>query len=280
MESLLLKYRPRSLANVLGQEESTRALSMFVQAPYPTALLLHGESGTGKTSAAYALACELGCAIEEGELGGLHEIASGEMDAQAVRERLNSLRLRPLFGSGWKVCICNEADRMTQGAETIFLDGLEHLPAHCVIVFTTNAPEKLTRRFRDRCEAYAFAGDAGTLQPHIRKLAGEIWRAEVGRGACPGLDELGMPTLGDPDTMHASFRTALQQLSRYIREAKQGGDLGRVRKQLARDCLTVPKGMDLVASCDHCGFEQVIEPSSVERVKCKKCRKLFSVELV
>jgi DNA polymerase III delta prime subunit len=222
-ESLVSKYRPRNLSEILGQGEVVRALRLFVAEPYPTSFFFHGPSGVGKTSAAYALAHELGVAVDEGELGGLYEIASGEQRADAVREMLNSIRLRPLFGSGWKVLIVNEADRMRIEAETIWLDGLEHLPPKTVVVFTTNCPEKLSQRFRDRCEVLAFESQTTKLRPAIRQLARRIWQAEVGQGECPMIDMLGLPTLTGVDSLHASFRLALQQLQRAVREVKIGG---------------------------------------------------------
>jgi DNA polymerase III delta prime subunit len=85
MQALIHKYRPRRLAQVLGQAQVTRSLKQFVKKPYPTPMLFHGESGTGKTSAAYALAHELGCSVDDAELGGLFEIASGEQTAETVR---------------------------------------------------------------------------------------------------------------------------------------------------------------------------------------------------
>ena len=48
------KYRPRTLSEVLGQPEIVASLQRFVAAPYSCAMLFHGDSGIGKTSAAYA----------------------------------------------------------------------------------------------------------------------------------------------------------------------------------------------------------------------------------
>lgn len=87
------------------------------------AFIFDGETGLGKTAAAYCLAGELGCDTELEELGGMHEIPSGEQDVESVRGMLNLLRLRPLFGSGWKVIVVNEADRMSRLAEMVWLDG-------------------------------------------------------------------------------------------------------------------------------------------------------------
>jgi DNA polymerase III gamma/tau subunit len=223
MESLSIKYRPKNLSEVLGQPEVTRALRLFVQAPYPCPFLFHGDTGVGKTATAYALAYELGCAVEEGELGGLHEIASGRLTGEAVREQMNLLRYTPLMGSGWRVLICNEADAMTDGAEKQWLDALEHLPPRSVVVFTTNCLHKLSKRLRDRCEVFEFRSETTALRPAIRQLARRVWDAEVGQGACPNIDILGMPSLTGPEAMHASFRLALQQLQRYVRETKIGG---------------------------------------------------------
>ena len=50
-------------------------------------MLFHGDSGIGKTSAAYALAYDLGCAVDEDELGGVFEIPSGSQTAESVSGR-------------------------------------------------------------------------------------------------------------------------------------------------------------------------------------------------
>src|SRR5262249_43412170 len=158
--------------------EVTRALKLFAQEPYACPMLFHGESGVGKTSAALALAAELGCAVDEEELGGLHEIASGEQTGATVKEKFAQLRLYPLFGSGWRCLIVNEADSRSEGAENIWLDALEHLPAKSVVIFTTNAVNRISRRLRDRCEVYHFTSDTSLLKLHIQQLAQQVWETE------------------------------------------------------------------------------------------------------
>ena len=128
------KYRPRTLCEVLGQTEVVESLRRFVAAPYSCAMLFHGDSGIGKTSAAYALAHDLGCAVEEAELGGVFDIPSGSQTAESVRKILDLLRYRPQCGSGWRVLMVNECHRMALPVETIWLDALEHLPAKSVVI--------------------------------------------------------------------------------------------------------------------------------------------------
>jgi replication-associated recombination protein RarA/ribosomal protein S27E len=279
MDNLLAKYRPCRLADVLGQPEVVKSLTLFVKSAYPVPLLFHGESGVGKTACAYALAHELGCKVDEAELGGIHEIRSGEMKVDRVETVYQLLRLRPLFGSGWKVLICNESDRMSQAVETLFLDALEHLPAKTVVIFTTNCPERMTRRFRDRCENYHFKSSHKDLAPAIRVLALKVWKGEVGKKhPYPDPEGLGIAPASDGlfEGMHASFRLALQQLTRLIREARLGdGDLASVKKQLARDLLVTSKAFSV--KCEHCGHQQDV-PKGFEHVTCAECAKTLDVE--
>ena len=277
MENLLSKYRPSTLREVLGQPNVTRALKLFIKAPYSTAMLFHGESGVGKTAAAYALARDLGVCIEDEELGGLHEIASGEQTGDMVRAKLSDLRFRALSGSGWRVLIVNEADRMSTSAETIYLDGLEHLPAMSVVIFTTNSPERLSKRLRDRCEVYAFESDPRRLAPALKQLGQRVWKGEVGKGKPPDMPNLGMQTCDDLYGGHASFRLALQQLGRVIREVQLGSakNVRKVQKQLAKDLLV--RDQHMTVECDHCGHEQDVAGGHDSQV-CEECGKTFELE--
>ncbi len=127
MKPLLEKYRPLTISDLAGQPFATGKLASFAADPYSTSFLFSGETGIGKTAAAHCLAHDLGCDVDAGEMGGVWTIASGEMSADGVRDVYSRLQLVPMFGNGWKVCICNECDRMSTAAETIWLDRLETL---------------------------------------------------------------------------------------------------------------------------------------------------------
>jgi replication-associated recombination protein RarA len=210
---LVHKYRPTSLAGLLGQPWAARQLALFAEAPCPCAWLFEGGTGTGKTSAALLLAGALGLAVAEGPYGGLYQIASGEQTAETVRKTMEGLRCRPFFGSGWKVLVVNEADAMTAGAAFVWLDALEDLPPRTVALFTTNAPSKIPARLRDRCERLAFESSALLLRPYLQELTDRVWREEGCRGAPPDALRLGVAD----ENGDASFRRLLQKLAQLVR---------------------------------------------------------------
>ena len=153
------------MEHIYGQPRATALVSSFLSAPDSRAFLLHGPTGTGKTSTAHYLADALH--VDRSPCGGFIEIASGEQSAEAVRDLSRSFRLRPMFGT-WRIVIVNECDRMTAAAETIWLDVLENLPRHVVIVFTSNNIEKLSQRFANRCETIEFYAEAAAVAKFAR----------------------------------------------------------------------------------------------------------------
>lgn len=212
--NLIDKYRPQKLADILGQDWIVRQLSLFAAKPHSAAFLFEGSTGVGKTSAAMALAGALGVAIDQDEIGGLWQIASGEQTGQTVRRAVDNLRVRPWAGSGWKVLVVNECDCITDNAAMVWLDVLESLPPMTVIVFTTNAPDKIPRRLRDRCERFAFESGGLFMRPVAQDMVNRVWLAETGRADAPDIDALGQVADEKGDV---SLRRVLQLLQPFAR---------------------------------------------------------------
>lgn len=213
---LVERYRPRTLTALWGQEPAVRLLRRFSENPYSVAMVFEGETGTGKTSAALALARELGCDVAADEWGGVWEIASGTQTADAVRETGRSMYLKPVQGSGWKVVIVNEADRMSRPAEMVWLDLLEHLPRRTVVVFTTNDTGLLTQRFRDRCMRVPFEGSALLQRSAAYRLAERVWEAEA--GSKPKRKMIESIVDAETENESLSFRRVLQGVSQALLE--------------------------------------------------------------
>lgn len=215
--SLVERYRPITLDGLWGQDRAVKVLKSFAAAPCPASFIFEGGTGAGKTSAALALAQALGCDVASGEWGGVWEIASGEQTADAVRETGRRMGLHPGSGSGWRVVIVNEADRMCRPAEVIWLDLLEHLPRKAVVVFTTNDPGLLSQRFRDRSTTLCFESRADVLRPAMIAFAAAVWKTETGRPAA----RRQITALVEQAVVKGelSFRRVVQVLARTLAEA-------------------------------------------------------------
>jgi hypothetical protein len=112
------------------------------------------------------------------------------------------------------VAIVNEADRMTDQAEAMWLDGLEHLPSHSVVVFTTNNVHRLSDRFRRRCECHEFDGSSDDFRSAMEGFVRWVVFAETGKK--PQQLPEGLGKFEQADDAY-SIGLALQQLAPYIR---------------------------------------------------------------
>ena len=213
--SLTERYRPRKLAELAGQPEAVAVLSAYVADPYPAAFIFAGATGTGKTSAAWALAAELDCSIDSNppEFGGVFSIASGEHNADSLRTVWPGLWTMPFESArGWKVLICNEIESLNGAVEKLWLDKLEDLPPSTAVIFTTNALDTLPARFVDRCigGVLEFMASADDLLQPAQALARSIWRQETG-GDIPA-DVLDKVCKRSIQAGRLSFRRVVQAL--------------------------------------------------------------------
>ena len=214
-------WRPASLDALVGQQEAVALLGAFLADPYPAALLLEGPTGTGKTSAALIVARSLGCDVEQGEFGGLWQITSGDQSVDTVREIGRRMQMLPMIGSGWKVWVVNEADRIHRASEVVWLDLLEALPSRTVVIFTTNDADRLAPRFADRCERVGFTGEAARIRADAEALARKLWRTYTG-GAIPASVLADVMAASERDGQ-ISFRRTVQAVARAIRLNRKDG---------------------------------------------------------
>ena len=181
--SLVARTRPRTLAEVVGQPTAVAQLAAYVANPVPRALILAGDTGTGKTSAAWAIAADLGCDCNAiGDVGGgVYEIMAGEQRVKDLNTVWPLLWQKPFYSArGWKVLIINELETPSGTYERWWLDNLEALPPHTFIIFTTNSLDTLPRRLRSRCNVVKFRSSADDLLAAARELARKVYREETG----------------------------------------------------------------------------------------------------
>lgn len=216
MLALTTKYRPSRLTELRGQPRVLHALRSYMAAPCSKAFLFHGETGTGKTSAAYALAGELGVDVAHEELGGFFKISSGRQTVGALDYVVNLLRFCPRFGSGWRFVMVNEADMMGAKVEGNWLDILEERPERVVFCFTSNYLTEFTPRFAKRCARIAFTHEGEATRRAVESLIADVWQRETGKGRAPTMRDLGLSETGPYD-----FREALENLEPFVNRARQ-----------------------------------------------------------
>lgn len=179
--SLAEKYRPTRIADFAGLEKQKRILAKLVSAPFPSAWLFQGPSGTGKTTMALALAEEL--------RAELHHIPSQECTVGNVAEVIRFCWYVPRNAT-FHLVLVDEADQMTPQAQLAFLSKLDAtaFPPSTIFVFTCNAVDRFEDRFLSRCRVLEFStyGMAGELVG----LLDRVWHAEGGNGNCPNLARL------------------------------------------------------------------------------------------
>jgi DNA polymerase III subunit gamma/tau len=189
-QSLYRKHRPRSFADVVGQEPVVRTLRHAVERDsVHHAYLFVGSRGTGKTSMAKILAsclnCERGPTVDPcGQCDSCRSIASAtsldviEMDAASnnsvddIRELRESVVFAPVSGRH-KVYILDEAHMLSQAAWNAFLKTLEEPPPHTVFVLATTEAAKVPATVVDRCHRFDFH------RPTVEQIASVLSRAAV-----------------------------------------------------------------------------------------------------
>jgi DNA polymerase-3 subunit gamma/tau len=185
-QALYRQWRPRTFAEVVGQEHITRTLlNALRNHRLVHAYLFCGPRGTGKTSTAKILAKAVNCQSPlEGEpcneCPNCRRINAGnsldvlEIDAASnrgideIRELIEKIPLGPVEGR-YKVYIIDEVHMLTQEAFNALLKTLEEPPAHALFILATTEPRKVLPTILSRCQRFDFrplaaAAISGRLQ--------------------------------------------------------------------------------------------------------------------
>jgi DNA polymerase-3 subunit gamma/tau len=165
------KWRPRTFADVVGQDHVVRTLRNAIgRQRIAHAYLFVGPRGTGKTSTARIFAKALNCtggpnadfdpadpacvAIAEGSHLDVIEIdGASNNGVDQVRDLRETVRYAPAQGR-FKVYIIDEVHMLSAAAFNALLKTLEEPPAHVKFIFATTDPQKVLPTIVSRCQRF------------------------------------------------------------------------------------------------------------------------------
>jgi len=167
------KWRPQTLAEVVGQEQVTETLRNALSSGRVShAYLFCGPRGTGKTSTGRILAKAVNCltngkgepcntcpmcqAITEGRALDVIEIDAasntGVDDIRSLREKVNYAPNQARY----KVYIIDEVHMLSTSASNALLKTLEEPPPHVIFVLATTEAHKIPPTILSRCQRFDF----------------------------------------------------------------------------------------------------------------------------
>jgi len=172
---LARKWRPRTFADVVGQEEIVRALTNAVTADrLAHAYLFSGPRGVGKTTTARLLAAAINCNTSDhptatpcGTCASCLEVLEGrsldtlEIDGAThgkvdqARDLIEIVSYAPSRDRR-KVFIIDEVHAISSAAFQALLKTLEEPPSHAVFILATTERHKIPATILSRCQRFDF----------------------------------------------------------------------------------------------------------------------------
>lgn len=188
--ALYRKYRPRTFAEVIGQEHVTEPLSQALRSGRLNhAYLFSGPRGCGKTSSARILARSLNCehgptpepcgtcascrALATDGAGSIDVIEidaashGGVDDARELREKAFFAPAQSRF----KIYVIDEAHMVSSAGFNALLKLVEEPPEYVKFIFATTEPEKVLGTIKSRTHHYPFRLiPPKVLRPYLEQL--------------------------------------------------------------------------------------------------------------
>jgi len=164
------KYRPQTLADVMGHENIVGRLQSYVSRNDLSHMLFSGPAGTGKTTCATAIAREL--YGEDWREHFLELNASDERGIDVVRDRIKNFARTSFGGVEYRIIFLDEADALTSDAQSALRRTMEQFSNNVRFILSCNYSSQIIDPIQSRCAVFRFsplADDA--VAEEIRHIA-------------------------------------------------------------------------------------------------------------
>lgn len=187
-QPLHLKYRPKKLDDVIGQDVAVKILKNSLESGnIANAFLFTGSRGLGKTSLARILAKSVNCevkigpspcgmcssclSIEHGEHVDVLEMdAASRTGVDDIRGIIEDSSYIPV-SARYKVYILDEAHMLSKSAFNALLKTLEETPERVKFILATTETQKLPLTVVSRCQRFALRKlTVPTMIEHLQRV--------------------------------------------------------------------------------------------------------------
>lgn len=252
MKALYRRYRPKTLSEVVGQEQITSVLEKSLQTgKLAHAYLFIGPRGTGKTSVARILAHAINgfdYELEDDYLDIIEIDAASNTGVDNIRDLREKAIIAPTKGK-YKVYIIDEVHMLSKSAFNALLKTLEEPPEHVIFIMATTDAYKVPITITSRSQTYTFKlADPSTMFEHLKSIAkkekiqitDDALRIIVKRGGGSYRDSLSLldqiSTLSDDtideDLIIKALGLPNAEAITNILNGYASGDIARIREQL------------------------------------------------